>query len=188
MKIGLFFGSFNPIHIGHLIIANHFVACTDLQQVWFVVSPQNPLKKKETLLNEYDRLHLVELAIKDNQAFRSSNIEFSLPRPSYTIDTLTHLHEKFPQHEFVLIMGADNIDSLPKWKNPDVLLQHHEIYCYQRGVGEAKFSHPNIKVFDFPQLEISSTYIRKCLKDNISVKYMLPDAVEEYVTKMNCYK
>ncbi len=187
MKIGLFFGSFNPVHIGHLIIANHFVEFTDLQQVWFVVSPHNPLKKKESLLNEYDRLHLIELAIKDNPAFRSSNIEFSLPQPSYTIDTLAHLQEKFPQHEFTLIMGSDSIDSLPKWKNYETLLSRHQIFCYKRSDKPAAFHHPNIQVFDFPQLEVSATYIRKCLKEKRSVKYLLPDAVEEYIIKSGYY-
>jgi nicotinate-nucleotide adenylyltransferase len=188
MKIGLFFGSFNPIHIGHLIIANHFVSQAGLEQVWFVVSPQNPLKKKETLLNEYDRLHLVELAIKDNPAFRSSNIEFSLPRPSYTIDTLAHLQEKFPAHEFVLIMGADNIDTLPKWKNYETLLKKFSVYCYRRGMETTTFTHPAIKIFDFPKLEISSTYIRKQVKENRSIKYLLPELVEQYIVDMNLYK
>ncbi len=188
MKIGLFFGSFNPVHVGHLIIAEHFISHTDLQQLWFVVSPQNPLKKKETLLKEYDRLHLVQLAIENNPRFRASDIEFSLPKPSYTIDTLAHLTEKYPQHEFVLIMGADNIDSLPKWKNYETLLNNFSVYCYKRGVDEPKFSHPNIRVFDFPKLEISSTYIRQCIKEKKSVKYMMPPAVEEYVTQMNLYK
>lgn len=188
MKIGLFFGSFNPVHIGHLIIANHFVSQTDLQHVWFVVSPQNPLKKKETLLNEYDRLHLVELAIKDNPNFRSSNIEFSLPRPSYTIDTLAHLQEKFPQHEFVLIMGADNIDSLPKWKNYETLLKCFSVYCYRRGVDTPSFSHASIQIFDFPKMEISSTYIRKQIKAGFSMKYLLPTLVEQYIEEMHFYK
>lgn len=188
MKIGLFFGSFNPIHNGHLIIANHFVSQTDLQQVWFVVSPQNPLKKKETLLNEYDRLHLVELAIKDNTNFRSSTIEFSLPRPSYTIDTLAHLQEKFPLHDFVLIMGADTIDSLPKWKNYEALLKNFSVYCYRRGAETPTFNHSSIQIFDFPKLDHSSTYIRKQIKENHSIKYMLPVLVEEYIVNMNLYK
>jgi nicotinate-nucleotide adenylyltransferase len=189
LKVGLFFGSFNPIHVGHLIIASHFVSQTDLQQVWFVVSPQNPFKKKETLLNEYDRLHLVELATKDNSKFRTSNIEFSLPKPSYTIDTLTHLNEKFPQHQFVLILGSDNIDSLPKWKNYEVLLNNYEVYCYQRG-GEAapNFSHKNIHIFSFPQMDISSTYIRKCVKEGHNIAYLVPKEVANYIEEMHLYK
>lgn len=175
--------------MGHLIIASHFVSQTDLQQVWFVVSPQNPFKKKETLLNEYDRLHLVELATKDNSKFRTSNIEFSLPKPSYTIDTLTHLNEKFPQHQFVLIMGSDNIDSLPKWKNYEVLLNNYEVYCYQRG-GEAtpSFSHKNIHIFSFPQMDISSTYIRKCVKEGHNIAYLVPKEVANYIEEMHLYK
>lgn len=189
MKIGLFFGSFNPVHIGHLIIANHFVQCTDLKQIWFVISPHNPLKKKETLLNEYDRKHLVELAIDDSDYLKTSTIEFNLPQPSYTIDTLVYLKEKYPQHEFVLIMGSDNIEQLPKWKNYEVLLRDYFIYCYKRGAENSDLqNHPHIKIFDFPQLEISSTYIRQCIKNNIAIDYMVPPKAAKYIQEMNLYR
>src|SRR3984957_14698567 len=132
MKIGLFFGSFNPVHNGHLIIANYICESTKLDKVWMVVSPQNPLKPKETLLRDYDRLHLINLAIEDNKNLKVSNIEFKLPKPSYTIDTLVHLHDKYPQHTFSLIMGSDNLATLHKWKNYEILLKNYEFLVYKR--------------------------------------------------------
>ena len=145
-KTGLFFGSFNPVHVGHMIIANFMAQHTDLDQVWMVVSPHNPLKKQSSLAKDYDRLHLVNVAIGENPLLQSSNIEFSLPKPSYTIDTLTYLTEKFPEREFVLIMGGDNLNTLHKWKNYELLIKNHEIYVYQRpdyDLGDLK-DHSNI--------------------------------------------
>jgi nicotinate-nucleotide adenylyltransferase len=189
MKIALFFGSFNPIHIGHLIIANYIAETQNVDKVWLVVSPHNPLKEKSSLLNEYDRLYLVNLAIDGNQKLEASNIEFFLPKPSYTIDTLTYLKEKFPQHEFSLIMGGDNLASISKWKNYELILKNHLIYLYNRPghtVTEKKMSH--IKELNVPHLEISSSFIRESIANGISMKYFLPDAVEKYITEMNIFK
>jgi nicotinate-nucleotide adenylyltransferase len=190
MKVGLFFGSFNPVHTGHLIIASHMAQCTDLQQVWFVVSPLNPLKKKDTLLNQYDRLHLVRLAIEDNPLLCASEIEFGLPRPNYTIDTLTVLREKHPEHDFTLIMGSDNIESLPKWKNYEAILKYYKIYAYKRGeIGDNDlYSHPSVKIFDFPLLDISASYIRNFIQQGHSIHYLVPDKVAKYIHDMNLYK
>ncbi len=190
MKIGLFFGSFNPIHVGHTIIANYMATHTDLQQVWLVVSPQNPLKPKATLAKDYDRLHLVQLAIGDNPLLRASNIEFGLPKPSYTIDTLTYLKEKYPEHEFVLIMGGDNLATLYKWKNYQRILADYAIYLYKRpqyDLGELE-NHPSVHYFEAPLLDISATYIRQCIKDGKSVQYLVPEPVFEYLQGSSMYK
>lgn len=190
MKIGLFFGSFNPVHTGHMIIASYMATHTDLDQVWMVVSPQNPLKPKATLANDYDRLHLVNLAIGDNPRLRASNIEFGLPKPSYTIDTLIYLKEKYPDKSFVLIMGGDNLATLHKWKNYEVLLRDYEIYLYRRPsyeLGELEH-HPNIRHFESPMLEISATYIRQCLQEGKSVRYLVPDAVFDYLESSTLYQ
>lgn len=189
MKIALFFGSFNPIHIGHLIIANYIAETQSVDKVWLVVSPHNPLKEKSSLLNEYDRLYLVNLAIDGNQKLEASNIEFFLPKPSYTIDTLTYLKEKFPQHEFSLIMGGDNLASISKWKNYELILKNHLIYLYNRpGYTVTEKISSNIKVLNVPNLEISSSFIRESIANGISMKYFLPDAVEKYITEMNIFK
>lgn len=189
MKVGLFFGSFNPIHNGHLIIANQILNHTDIKKIWFVVSPHNPLKEKESLLNQYDRLHMVRLAVEDNPKFKASDIEFKLPLPSYTVDTLEYLKEKFPQHEFCLIMGSDNLNSLHKWKNHETLLKYYSIYVYRRGEVDPAYSkHPNIHILDFPYLNISATYIRNLLQQRKSVKYLVPDKVEEFLTSNQYYK
>lgn len=190
MKVGLFFGSFNPVHTGHMIISNFMATQTDLDQVWLVVSPQNPLKPKSVLANDHDRLHLVHLAIGDNPLLRVSNIEFSLPKPSYTIDTLTYLREKHPEKEFVLIMGGDNLATLHKWKNYEILLRDYRIYLYKRPkyeLGELE-NHPNIRHFDAPLLDLSATYIRHCLQQGYSVRYLVPDAVFEYLEGSQLYK
>lgn len=192
MHIGLFFGSFNPVHMGHLVIANQLVEHTDMQQVWFVVSPQNPLKTKAGMLNEYDRLYLVEQAIEDNDNFRVSNIEFSLPQPSYTVDTLVHLADKFPAHRFSIIMGADNLASIAKWKNYEAILKHYHVYVYQRP-GTIAPQAPenfenNVQIVEFPQMDISASYIRQCIKDGISIKYLVHENVRLYIEKMNLYK
>ncbi len=191
MKVGLFFGSFNPVHVGHLIIGNYMATQTDLQQVWFIVSPQNPLKPKHTLLRDHDRLHLIQLAIGDNLQLRVSDIEFSLPKPSFTIDTLAVLKEKYPAKEFVLIMGGDNLATLPKWKNYELLLRDYQIYVYDRPdfeKGELA-DHPSVRIYDqVPMMEISATYIRYCLKNGKSIQYLVPDAVYHYLTNNNLYK
>src|SRR4051812_341049 len=166
MHIGLFFGSFNPVHIGHMALANYMAAFTGMQQVWLVVSPQNPLKTKNQLLDQNNRLLLVNLAIDDYPNLRSSNIEFSLPTPSYTINTLVHLKEKYPEHEFSLIMGQDNLKSFAKWKNYEEILKRFHIYVYPRPeVGATEFdAHPHVHLTEAPMMDISSTFIRNAIK------------------------
>lgn len=190
MKIGLFFGSFNPVHIGHMIIANHMVEYTDLSQVWMVVSPHNPLKEKTSLARDSDRLHLVRLAIGDNPKIRVSNVEFSLPVPSYTIDTLTYLREKYPKKQFSLIMGGDNLESIEKWKNYELLLSDYDIYIYQRpGFENNKYAdNPRITIVDAPMLDISATFIRNAIKSGKSVRYLVPDEVFEYLENSVLYR
>lgn len=190
MKVGLFFGSFNPIHNGHLIIANYICETTDLDKVWLVVSPHNPLKTKDSLLRDYDRLHLVNLAIKDNPHLKASDVEFKLPKPSYTIDTLVYIKEKYPQHEFCLIMGSDNIETIYKWKNYEMLLNNYTIYIYPRKASD-KNPYPenkNIHFLDFPFLDISATFIRNNLKKGVSMQYFLPEAVWKYIAENNLYR
>ena len=192
MKIGLYFGTFNPIHIGHLIIANHMAEHSDLDQIWMVVTPHNPHKKKSTLLDDYHRLHMVHLATEDFPKIHPSDIEFKLPQPNYTVNTLAHLQEKFPQHEFSLIMGEDNLNSLHKWKNYEVILQNHDIYVYPRvnsGEIEEQFvNHPKIHSVGAPVIELSSTFIRESIKKGKYVVPMLPHKVWEYVEHNNFYK
>ena len=191
MKIGLFFGSFNPIHVGHLIIAQTMVEDTDLDRVWFVVSPQNPFKKSASLLAEYDRLHLVRLAIEGNDDLIASDVEFALPRPSYTIDTLAHLRDKHPTQSFALIMGTDNLRTIDKWKNADVLKRDHAIYVYRRGSHEQAPNQPSgaqVTMVDAPLLHISATLIRERIRSGKSVRYMVPDTVERYIEEMNLYR
>ncbi len=189
MQIGLYFGSFNPIHVGHLIIANYLVEHTDLDKLWLVVTPHNPHKTKKSLADNYDRLHLVNLAIEDNPKIQSSTIEFGLPQPSYTIDTLTYLKEKYPNKEFVLIMGGDNLAGLPKWKNYERIIENHKIYVYQRPGSEITdlSDHPNIEVLPAPLLEISSSYIRQLIKEKKSFKYLVPDKVHDYLVANPIY-
>lgn len=189
-KIGLFFGSFNPVHIGHLIIANYMANFSDLDEVWFIVSPHNPLKQKSSLANMYDRLEMVNLAIANTPYLKVSDIEFKLPQPSYTIDTLTHLREKYPSKEFVLIMGADNLVSFTKWKNYEVLLRDYSIYVYPRpeaNVEEWK-EHSSITFTATPQMEISSTFIRNAIKQKKNIKFLVPDEVIEFIDKKNLYR
>ncbi len=190
MNIGLFFGSFNPIHIGHLFIANHMAQHADLDEVWFVVSPQNPFKESKNLLGEYDRLHLVNLAIEDNFKLKACNIEFSLPKPSYTIDTLVYLKEKYPKYKFALVMGADNVSTLPKWKNAEMLMKEYDFYIYRRpGTDlEEDALPPNIKIQDTPQVLLSASFIREQIKNNFSVKYLVPERVEQYIENSGLYK
>lgn len=189
MHIGLYFGSFNPIHIGHLIIANHILDVTDAKQVWFVVSPHNPLKETSSLLNENHRLHLVNLAIEEQPKFKASSIEFKLPKPSYTIDTLTYMQEKYPQHTFSVIMGGDSIQNITKWKNYEQLLAQYNVIVYNRpGYGADMIKHPNIQIVDAPLLGISSTMIRKKIKDKQSIHFLVPTTVREYIKENNYYK
>ncbi|WP_336127961.1 nicotinate (nicotinamide) nucleotide adenylyltransferase [Mesoflavibacter sp. CH_XMU1422-2] len=192
MKIGLYFGSFNPIHIGHLIIANQLVENSDLDQIWFVVTPHNPFKKKSTLLDNYQRLEMVYLATKDYDTLKESDIEFNLPQPNYTVNTLVHLTEKYPKHEFALIMGEDNLKSFHKWKNYQTILEYHSIYVYPRiseGKVDTQFNnHPKITRVDAPIIELSSTMIRKAIKEGKNVKPLLPENVWAYLGEMNFYK
>lgn len=189
MKIGLYFGSFNPIHVGHLIIASYARHSTDLKQVWLVVSPQNPLKPSKTLLNEYHRLHLVNVAIEDDPFLKASDIEFHLPRPSYTIDTLTYLKEKYPQHEFSIIMGSDSLQNLTQWKNYNTLLKDHTLYVFNRpGITPIHYEGANIKIVAAPLLEISSTQIRKMIKEKKPVRYMVTEAVAKEIEANHYYR
>lgn len=188
--IGLFFGSFNPVHTGHMIIANYMATRTGLDEVWFVVSPHNPLKPKKSLAPDYDRLHLVSLAIDDNPNLRASDIEFNMPKPSYTIDTLTWLKEKYPRHEFVLIMGGDNLATLHKWKNYELILRDHRIFVYTRpGTAPATVDvHPNVRLFDAPQMHLSATFIREAIREEHSIRYMVPDPVWRYLQGSHLYR
>jgi nicotinate-nucleotide adenylyltransferase len=202
MKIGLYFGTFNPIHVGHLIIANHMAEHSDLEQIWMVVTPHNPLKQKNTLLDDYHRLHLVRLATEDYPKIKPSDIEFKLPQPNYTVNTLAYLMEKYPQHEFSLIMGEDNLKSFHKWKNYEYILQNHDLYIYPRISEEADPSlegelakqnmelknHPRIHKIDAPVVEISSTFIREGIKNKKNIRPLLPHNVWEYVDHNNFYK
>lgn len=190
MHIGLFFGSFNPVHVGHMVLANYMASFTDLEQVWFVVSPHNPLKEKSSLLNQNQRLHMVNLAIGDNDKLKSNNIEFSLSQPSYTINTLAHLKEKYPQHTFSLIMGEDNLASFTKWKNYEVILKNHKLYVYPRpnsDSGNLK-SHSSVIMTEAPLMDISSTMIRQAIKDKKNVSSFVPQAVWQYLDEMSFYK
>ena len=192
MKIGLYFGTFNPIHIGHLIIANHMAEHSDLDQIWMVVTPHNPHKQKSSLLDDYHRLHMVHLATEDFSKIQPSDIEFKLPQPNYTVNTLAHLQEKFPKHVFSLIMGEDNLNSLDKWKNYEVILQNHDIYIYPRlnsGEIDKQFvNHSKIHRVGAPVIELSSTFIRESIKKGKNVVPMLPNKVWEYVEHNNFYK
>ncbi|AIM35387.1 nicotinate (nicotinamide) nucleotide adenylyltransferase [Sphingobacterium sp. SG20118] len=188
-RVGLFFGSFNPVHVGHLIIANYMANYTALDEVWFVVSPQNPFKKKESLGNMYDRLEMVNLAIEDTENLKASAIEFGLPQPSYTIDTLTHLAEKYPLHEFVLIMGEDILETFTKWKNYEVILRDYHVYVYPRPNynGGALKENPAITMTETPMMELSSTFLRKAVKEGKNIKFYTPDKVVDFIEKKGLY-
>jgi nicotinate-nucleotide adenylyltransferase len=189
-KIGLFFGSFNPVHVGHLVLANYMISFTDLDKLWFVVSPHNPLKEKKTLLADHHRLEMVLRAIGDHPQLKASDIEFKLPQPSYTVNTLAWLSEKYPASKFALIMGSDNLHSLKKWKNYEVILEHYEIYVYPRpgfDGGELR-NHPAVKFTEAPVMEISSTFIREALKNKKDIRFYMPAAAWEYLDEMNFYR
>lgn len=190
MKIGLYFGSFNPIHIGHLIISEYVYNNTSVEQVWFVLSPQNPLKASSTLLKAYDRLHLLKLAIEDNPVFQASDIEFKLPVPSYTIDTLTYLSEKYPQHQFVVIMGSDSFQNIKNWKNYEQLLKDYEIIIYERPCFKVNTDMlgKHMLLQNAPLLEISATQIRSQLKMHKSIRYMLPPKVYQEIIDNKYYQ
>ncbi|TPN87976.1 nicotinate (nicotinamide) nucleotide adenylyltransferase [Aquimarina algicola] len=191
-KVGLYFGTFNPIHIGHLAIANHMAEFSDLDALWMVVTPHNPHKKKSSLLDNHHRYEMVYRATQQYPRLQPSDIEFKLKQPNYTVDTLAYLQEKYPEYTFSLIMGEDNLKSFHKWKNYEVILEHHDIYVYPRiAEGEIKtqFSnHPNIHSIDAPIMEISSTFIRKAIANHKNIRPLLPEAVWEYIDEMNFYK
>jgi len=192
MKIGLFFGTFNPIHIGHMIIANHMAEFSDLEEIWFVVTPHSPFKKKSTLLDNNHRYQMVLVATEDYPKIKPSNIEFKLSQPNYTVHTLAHLQEKYPKHTFSLIMGEDNLQSFHKWKNYEVILQNHDLYVYPRiykKKEERPFkNHPKVHFIEAPIVEISATFIRKSVQQQKDIRVLLPHKVWGYLDEMNFYK
>ncbi len=191
-NIGLYFGTFNPIHVGHLIIANHLVENSDLDEIWMVVTPHNPFKKKSSLLEDNHRLQLVDIATENYPKIKSSNIEFKLPQPNYTVHTLAHISERYPDDNFSLIMGEDNLKSFHKWKNYETILNHHHVYIYPRiGDGKTKNqfeNHPKIHTVNAPIVQISSTMIRNGIKNQKNIQALLSDAVWQYIDEMNFYK
>lgn len=192
MKVGLYFGTFNPVHVGHLIIANHLVENSGLDQVWMVITPHNPLKKKKGLLPDYHRLQMVHLATQGYDKIIPSDIEFKLPQPNYTVHTLAHLKEKFPKYEFALIMGEDNLKSLPKWKNYETILEDYELFVYPRisrdDLPEELLYHPSIHRVAAPVIELSSTFIRESVKEGKNIRPMLDTKVWEYIDHNLFYK
>lgn len=189
MKVGLYFGSFNPIHNGHLIIAQHILNESQLQQIWFVVSPLNPFKQQKQLLSEYDRLHLVNLAIENSLQLKAVDIEFRLPKPSYTINTLIYLHEKYPHHEFSIIMGSDSLQNLHQWKNAEQIMNNYPVYVYTRpGFEIKKQPVKNLIEMKAPLLEISATHIRQLIQSNKSIRFLVPEIVYEEIEKAGYYK
>jgi len=190
MQTGLFFGSFNPIHIGHLALAEYMIEFTGLEQIWFVVSPHNPLKSKDSLLADHHRLEMVHLAIDHDKRFRVSDIEFRMPQPSYTIDTLSYLEEKSPGNKYSLIIGSDNLLSFGKWKNADQIIQKYHRYVYPRfgTASESYQSHENITMVNAPKIEVSSSFIREAIREGKSVRYFLPEKVYQYIDQMNFYR
>ena len=189
MKIGLYFGSFNPVHVAHLIIANHILNETDIEKVWFVISPQNPFKTESSLLNEYHRLHLVKLATEDDNRIKASEIEFNLPKPSYTTTTLAYLKEKYSEHEFCIIMGSDSFQNLHKWKNYEVIIKEYEVYVYLRpGFDVTNHVNAKLHIVDAPLLQLSATQIRNFINGGRSIRYLVPEKVREEIEKGGYYK
>lgn len=189
MKIGLYFGSFNPVHIGHLIIANHLLNETPVEKIWFILSPQNPFKINHSLLNEYDRLHLLQTATADDARIKVSDIEFSLPKPSYTSVTLAHLGERYPEHEFSIIMGSDSFQNLHKWKNYETIVEHYSIYVYQRpGFPIENKLGAKLVELEAPLLQISATDVRELIREGKSIRYMVPENVISEIEKGGYYK
>ena len=188
-KIGLFFGSFNPIHIGHLIIGEYVIENTDIDKLWFIITPHNPFKERTNLLEENHRYYMANMAIENDNRFKASNIEFKLTKPSYTVNTLIHLSEKYPQYTFNLIMGEDNYNSIDKWKNYQFILNNYAIYVYPRKSEDKEVNiKGNIKHVRAPLIEISSSYIRNCIKGGKDFKYIVPESVYNYIKEMNFYK
>ncbi|NIJ43605.1 nicotinate-nucleotide adenylyltransferase [Wenyingzhuangia heitensis] len=192
MKVGLYFGTFNPVHVGHVILANHMLHYTDMDEVWMVVTPHNPHKKKSTLLDNHHRLEMVYKATESYEHIHPTDIEFKLKQPNYTIDTLVHISEKYPTHQFAIIMGEDNLKSFHKWKNYEVILEEYEVYVYPRIGNTLKENqlakHSKIHIVEAPVVEISSTFIRNGIKNDKSVKHLLDSKVWEYIDLMNFYK
>lgn len=189
-KVGLFFGSFNPIHVGHLVIANAMLNNADLDEVWFVVSPQNPFKERSTLLADHHRLQMVRIAIEENYKIRASDVEFHLPQPSYTVVTLAQLAEQHPDKEFCLIMGSDNLDGFHRWRNAEYILEHYQIFVYPRPNhdGGQLAGHPHVHWVNVPMMDISSSYIREQIQRGKSVEYLLTEPVFKYLTEMHFYE
>lgn len=189
MKVGLYFGSFNPIHVGHLIIANHILNESELEMIWFIISPLNPFKDTQNLMHEYDRLHLVKKAIEDDPRLKASDIEFSLPKPSYTVHTLTYLKERYPENSFFIIMGSDGFQNLDKWKNYEVIIKDYPIIIYKRpGFDVNNKLNANITIMKAPLLEISSTHIRGLIRAGKSIKYLVPSSIEEEILSSAFFK
>ena len=192
MKVGLFFGTFNPIHIGHMIIANYMVEFSDLEEVWFVITPQSPFKQKTSMLSNHHRLSIANIAVENYQKLKTTDIEFSLSQPNYTINTLAYIEEKYPNNQFCLIMGEDNLKGFHKWKNYETILQNYELYVYPRvseGKIETQFTHhPKVHKVNAPIVQISSTFIRKAIKEKRDISTMLPINVWKYIDEMNFYK
>lgn len=190
MEIALFFGSFNPVHNGHMAIAEYIYEYSEIDELWFIVSPQNPLKRKHSMLDDHHRLEMVYRAINDDPRFKVSDIEFHMPKPSYTVDTLTYLTEKYPSHTFSMILGADNLQSFNRWKNCELLVEKYKRIVYPRhGVSRDEIlSHKNIEIVNAPQIEISSSFIRSAISEGKKVKYFLPSRVWEYLDEMAFYK
>lgn len=190
MKTGLYFGSFNPIHIGHLAIASFMIEFTDLKQLWFVVSPHNPLKEKRSLLKDYHRLEMVRLAVEEDDRFRASDIEFKLPTPSYTIDTLAYLEEKNPGREFQLIMGSDGLRTFHKWKHAELIVKkyHRLIYPRPGQIMDASSELPNATLVKAPLMEISSSFIRNAIKEGKDVRHLVPAKAYQYMLEMHFYE
>ncbi len=189
MKIGLYFGSFNPVHIGHMAIANYFIEFSDLDRLWFVISPHNPLKEKKTLLNEHVRMEMVELAINNDPRFMACDIEFHMPKPSYTIDTLAYLKEKYPKHQFVLIMGSDGLKTFSKWKNHEEIIKNYPRYVYPRDTESNIHSdqHKNIRIVNAPKIEISSTFVRNSISERKDIRHFLPQSVFSFIDQKGYY-